>query len=210
MRRERAGGEFESGIVATGFWTGIAAGRLVLSFLTPKLGEKLAVLVWSRSGRQMHELIVCQVYIFVAILCQLIFWLVPSFHVSAIFVALQGFFLGPLFPAVIVATTKALPSYLHVSAIGFAAAIGVGGGAALPFAIGSLAQAKGLGVLQPIIMAVLIVLLVLWLCFPKLEKRTMEGGMSLPRPEESGKRWLNVDFDLVETGRRAIMNAQGW
>ncbi|CAG5153283.1 uncharacterized protein ALTATR162_LOCUS3111 [Alternaria atra] len=194
MRRERAGGEFESGIVATGFWTGIAAGRLVLSFFTPKLGVKLAVLV----------------YIFIAILCQLIFWLVPSFHVSAIFVALQGFFLGPLFPAVIVATTKALPAYLHVSAIGFAAAIGVGGGAALPFAIGSLAQAKGLGVLQPIILAVLAVLLVLWLCFPKLEKRTMEDGMSLPRPEESGKRWLNIDFDLVETGRRAIANARGW
>jgi fucose permease len=45
MRRERSGGEYESGIVATGFWTGIAAGRLVLSFVTPKLGEKLAVLV---------------------------------------------------------------------------------------------------------------------------------------------------------------------
>jgi fucose permease len=50
MRRERAGGEFESGVVATGFWTGIAAGRLVLSFITPKLGEKLAVLVRSRWG----------------------------------------------------------------------------------------------------------------------------------------------------------------
>ena len=92
----------------------------------------------------MHKLILYQVYIIIAILCQLMFWLVPSFHVSAIFVALQGVFLGPLFPAVIVATTKALPPYLHVSVIGFAAAIGVGGGAALPFAIGSLAQAKGL------------------------------------------------------------------
>jgi fucose permease len=46
MRRERAGGEFESGIVATGFWTGIASGRFILSFITPKLGEKFAVLVW--------------------------------------------------------------------------------------------------------------------------------------------------------------------
>ena len=69
----------------------------------------------------MHKLILYQVYIIIAILCQLMFWLVPSFHVSAIFVALQGVFLGPLFPAVIVATTKALPPYLHVSVIGFAA-----------------------------------------------------------------------------------------
>ncbi|KAI4621915.1 hypothetical protein J4E80_004289 [Alternaria sp. BMP 0032] len=186
MRRERAGGEFESGVVATGFWTGIAAGRLVLSFITPKLGEKLAVLI----------------YIVIAITCQLMFWLVPSFHVSAIFVALQGFFLGPLFPAVVVAATKALPPHLHVSAIGFAAAIGVGGGAALPFAIGSLAQTKGLGVLQPIILAVLAALLVLWLCFPKLEKRKTEGGVPLLSPEEQRKWWLNVDVDLVEIMRR--------
>ena len=45
MRRERSGGEFESGVVATGFWTGIAVGRLVLGFATPRIGEKLAVLV---------------------------------------------------------------------------------------------------------------------------------------------------------------------
>lgn len=45
MRRERAGGEFESGMVATGFWTGITVGRLILGFVTPRLGEKFAVLV---------------------------------------------------------------------------------------------------------------------------------------------------------------------
>ncbi|KAI4610255.1 uncharacterized protein J4E87_010807 [Alternaria ethzedia] len=193
MRRERAGGEFESGVVATGFWTGIAAGRLVLSFITPKLGEKLAVLI----------------YIAIAIVCQLMFWLVPSFHVSAIFVALQGFFLGPLFPAVVVAATKALPPHLHVSAIGFAAAIGVGGGAALPFAIGSLAQAKDLGVLQPIILSVLAALLVLWLCFPKMEKKKTEGEVPPLSSEERRKWWLNVDFDLVEIMRRFLTRALG-
>ena len=137
------------------------------------------------------------------------FWLVPSFHVSAIFVSLQGFFLGPLFPAVIVAATKVLPAYLHVSAIGFAAAFGGGGAAVLPFAIGSLAQAKGVSVLQPIILGVLAVLLVLWLCFPKLEKRTIEG-QSAPTPPQQAprKQWLNVDFDIVEAGRRTIGKAR--
>lgn len=47
MRRERAGGEFESGMVATGFWTGITVGRLVLGF-TLKFGEKFLVLVCSQ------------------------------------------------------------------------------------------------------------------------------------------------------------------
>lgn len=140
--------------------------------------------------------------------CQLMFWLVPSFHVSAIFAALQGFFLGPLFPAIVVAATKVLPAHLHVSAIGFAAAFGGGGGAALPFAIGSLAQAKGVGVLQPIILAVLAFLLLLWLCFPKLEKKTVMGNESPNKSEKPSGQWLNSDFDLVEAGRRTIRKAR--
>ncbi|KAH7072230.1 major facilitator superfamily domain-containing protein [Paraphoma chrysanthemicola] len=191
MRRERAGGEFASGMVATGFWTGITVGRLVLGFVTPKLGEKLAVLV----------------YIILAMVCQLMFWLVPSFHVSAIFVSLQGFFLGPLFPAIVVAATKVLPPYLHVSAIGFAAAFGGGGGAALPFAIGSLAQAKGVGVLQPIILAVLAVLLLLWLCFPKLDKKV--AGEIPCSAMGTRQKWLSIDFDLVDVGKRTIRKARG-
>jgi fucose permease len=86
----------------------------------------------------------------------------PYFDVSGIFVALQGFSLSPLFPAIVVAATKAPPTYPHVSAIGFATAFSGGGGAALPFAINSLAQAKGFSVLQPIILAVLAALLALW------------------------------------------------
>lgn len=191
MRRERAGGDFESGMVATGFWTGITVGRLVLGFVTPRLGEKFAVLI----------------YIILAMVCQLMFWLVPSFHVSAIFVSLQGFFLGPLFPAIVVAATKVLPAYLHVSAIGFAAAFGGGGGAALPFAIGSLAQAKGVGILQPIILAVLAFLLLLWLCFPKLDKQSNENASS--EVEQPGRRWLQLDFDLVDLGKRTIRRARG-
>ena len=138
--------------------------------------------------------------------CQLIFWLVPSFHVSAIAVSLQGFFLGPLFPAAIVAATKALPPYLHVSAIGFAAAFGGGGGAVLPFAIGALAQSQGVSILQPVILAIRVILLVLWACLPAINK-TPVGS-----PDESEKkerRWVNVDFDLVDTGRRTIRKARG-
>lgn len=102
---------------------------------------------------------------------ELLFWLVPQFYVSAVAVALQGFFLGPLFPAVVVAATKSLPRHLHVGAIGFAAAFGGGGAAILPFAVGAIAQSKGVGVLQPMVMAFLGVLLVLWLALPKFSKK---------------------------------------
>lgn len=36
---------FAAGMSATGFWLGITVGRCVLGFVTPKIGEKLAILV---------------------------------------------------------------------------------------------------------------------------------------------------------------------
>jgi fucose permease len=102
---------------------------------------------------------------------ELVFWLVPQFYVSAVAVAFQGFFLGPLFPAAVVAATKLLPKHLHVSAIGFAAAFGSSGAAIFPFAVGAIAQAKGVQVLQPIILALLGVILGLWLCLPRMHSK---------------------------------------
>ncbi|KAJ9636325.1 hypothetical protein H2199_008000 [Coniosporium tulheliwenetii] len=51
MIRERSGEAFASGMVATGFWTGITVGRFVLGFVTPRLGEKLAITPFSFYGR---------------------------------------------------------------------------------------------------------------------------------------------------------------
>ena len=128
------------------FWLGITVGRLILGFVTPKIGENIAICV----------------YLLLAMAMQLLFWLVPSFVVSSIAVGFVGFFLGPLFPAVVVATTKLLPPYLHVATIGFAAAFGGSGAAVLPFAVGAIAQSAGVKVLQPIILGLLGVAVFLW------------------------------------------------
>ena len=45
MLRERNGSEFGSGMVATGFWLGLTVGRVILGFVTPKIGERLAIAV---------------------------------------------------------------------------------------------------------------------------------------------------------------------
>lgn len=45
MMRVRNGAAFASGMSATGFWLGITFGRVVLGFVTPRIGEKLAVSV---------------------------------------------------------------------------------------------------------------------------------------------------------------------
>lgn len=112
-----------------------------------------------------------QIYLPLTLGLELVFWLVPQFYVSAVAVALQGFFLGPLFPAAVVAATKLLPRHLHVSAIGFAAALGGSGAAIFPFAVGAIAQAKGVQVLQPVILALLACILVVWLCLPRFHNK---------------------------------------
>ncbi|KAK7942411.1 uncharacterized protein PG986_011524 [Apiospora aurea] len=158
MIQVRQGAEFASGMTAMGFWLGVTVGRVVLGFVTPRLGEKLAITI----------------YLPIVMALELLFWLVPKFIVSAVAVALQGFFLGPLFPAAIVAMSKLLPRHLHVGAIGFAAAFGGSGAAVLPFAVGAIAQAKGVQVLQPIILALLGVILVLWLGLPRFNDKKKE------------------------------------
>ncbi|KPI40594.1 Bypass of stop codon protein 6 [Cyphellophora attinorum] len=146
MIQVRDGQPFESGMVATGFWLGLTVGRFILGFITPRLGENLSIFV----------------YLLFAMAMQLLFWLVPQFIVSSVAAALVGFFLGPLFPAVVVAITKLLPPHLHVATVGFAAASGGGGACILPFAVGAIAQKAGVRVLQPIILAMLALALLLW------------------------------------------------
>ncbi|KAJ5577469.1 Major facilitator superfamily domain general substrate transporter [Penicillium hispanicum] len=154
MIRVRHGGAFASGMTATGFWLGITVGRVVLGFVTPRVGEKLAIAA----------------YILCSIAFGLVLWLVPQFYASAVAVSLQGFFLGPLFPGAVVMVTKLLPRHLHVSSIGFVAAFGGSGAAILPFAVGALAQAKGVSVLQPFIIALSGAIFLAWLGLPRVSK----------------------------------------
>ncbi|MBE7182506.1 MAG: MFS transporter, partial [Terriglobus roseus] len=156
MNRIRSASSYQAGMSATGFWAGMTVGRAGLGFVTEHFGERICVCV----------------YLACAIALELIFWLVPTFIVSAIAVAFLGFFLGPLFPACIVMATKLLPKHLHVSAIGFATALGGIGGAVMPFATGAIAQAKGVQVLQPIVLALLAVVAATWLMLPRVKKRT--------------------------------------
>ncbi|CAK7267460.1 hypothetical protein SEPCBS57363_002600 [Sporothrix epigloea] len=164
---------FAAGMSVTGFWLGITMGRLVLGFVTGRIGEKLAITV----------------YLVISIVLQLLYWLIPSFIASAIAVGFLGFFLGPLFPAVVVTGTKLLPSDFHVSAIGFSSAFGSGGGAIFPFAVGAIAESKGVGVLQPIVLAILGFILIVW-CF-------LPGGYRPGGLERARKNHEAIGNDVV-------------
>ncbi|KAF9884579.1 hypothetical protein FE257_001463 [Aspergillus nanangensis] len=153
MLEIRHASPFASGMTATGFWLGITVGRMVLGFITSRIGEKLAT----------------STYIALSIACALILWLVPHFIVSAIAVSVQGFFLGPLFPCAVVVMTKLLPKHLHVAAIGFVAAFGGGGAAVLPFVAGGIAQGSGVVHLMPFVVGASAALLGLWLGLPRMK-----------------------------------------
>ncbi|MCJ1474729.1 hypothetical protein MMC13_003389 [Lambiella insularis] len=154
MGTVRGSTPFAAGMAETGFWLGITIGRLVLGFVTGRIGEKLAVMIYLALATGLH----------------LIFYLVPNQYVSFVAVALEGFFLAPLFPAAVIAATKLLPPYLHVGGIGFAAAFGAAGACIFPFIVGAIAQAKGVQVLMPIVLAMLVADAAVWALLPSLKK----------------------------------------
>ncbi|CAD6444856.1 0ee07618-2c2c-40aa-b2d7-327a69a9ee5d [Sclerotinia trifoliorum] len=155
MTQVRSGTTFSSSLTSTGFWAGMTVGRMCLAFLTAWLGEFTSVLV----------------YLGICVILELLFWLIPSFYVSAVAVALLGMFLGPLFPTAIVLVTKLMPKELHVGSVGFATAFGGSGGAVFPFIVGALAQAKGVKALQPVVLALLVAISGLWMLVPNKGKR---------------------------------------
>ncbi|RFU73933.1 major facilitator superfamily transporter [Trichoderma arundinaceum] len=155
MLRVRHASAYASGISGSGFWAGMALGRAVLGFVTERFGERLCLAI----------------YLGICLGLQLLFWLVPQFVVSAVAVAFLGFFLGPMFPGAVMVTAKLLPKRIHVSAIGFAMAMGGTGGTVFPFIIGAIASHKGVSVLQPIILALIVVISAVWLSFPRIKKR---------------------------------------
>ncbi len=155
MLRVRSASRAASGYSGTGFWAGMAVGRAGLGFVTERFGERLCIFV----------------YLLCALALQLIFWLVPQFYVSAVAVSLLGVFLGPMFPGGVMMAARLLPKHIHVSSIGFAMAMGGTGGTVFPFAIGAIAASRGVKVLQPVILALIVVLMGIWLSFPRLKKR---------------------------------------
>ncbi|KAK2746720.1 hypothetical protein FQN55_005447 [Onygenales sp. PD_40] len=152
MMQVRDGDALESGLIPTGFWAGITAGRLVL-------GERLAITI----------------YLVISIALELVFWLVPKFVVSAIAVSLIGFFTGPLFPGAIVVAAKLLPKHLHTPGIGIASSFAGGGAAILPFLAGAIAQPHGVQSLQPFVLAMLVAITVLWMLLPRKPRHAHEG-----------------------------------
>jgi fucose permease len=154
--RERGGEASRVGYVASGFWGGLTAGRILLADITFRLGERRMIFV----------------YLALALAVQLVFWFVPSLIANAVMISLLGFFIGPFFPTGISIGTKLLPKELHVGAIGFMSTIGQAGSAAFPFLTGAVAAKVGVKVLQPVLVGLLAGQALLWAAVPSVSRRS--------------------------------------
>lgn len=164
MIEVRHADDFLAGLMVTLFLVGLTSGRVILGFVTGRIGEKLAIII----------------YLVLSMVLQVLYWLVPNIKTTVVVAILLGFFLGPLFPAAIVTMTKLLPADQHVLSIGLTAAIGGGGAAIFPFAVGAIAEEKGVGVLQPFVLALLAAITLIWLVLPGGLKK---GGLEKARKE---------------------------
>lgn len=152
MLRARHASTYVASLSCTGFWIGMAAGRLLLGLVTDKVGVRSAATV----------------YVVIAIVAQAVVAAVDAAAVTIVAVIIVGFFLGPLFPSGIVVLARLLPKDLHVGAVSFVASVGQLGAAFGPFAMGAMVQLLGIRTFQVFILALLVVALLIWLTFPRL------------------------------------------
>lgn len=151
MIRARHASPYLASVCSSGFWIGMAIGRLSLGYITDRIGVRRATVV----------------YLLCAMFSDLLFAAVDTPAGSVILMALLGFFCGPLFPSAIVQLNLLLPRALHVPAVSLVASVGQVGGALLPFGLGALAQKVGIQVFEAAVFAQLAASLGIWALFPR-------------------------------------------
>jgi fucose permease len=160
MTRARHVSPYLSSISSSGYWAGMAVGRLTLGHFTDQMG--------ARQG--------ATVYLSCAIVLQLFFAIVQSPIPSIVIISLLGFFMGPLFPSGVVVLMQLLPRDMHINAVSFISSIGQVGGAALPFGIGAVVQTLGIGVFRWVLLVFSLISLGVWCVFTSLTPKSERSG----------------------------------
>ncbi|KAL5424593.1 hypothetical protein PMIN04_003131 [Paraphaeosphaeria minitans] len=159
--RSRHASTYLASLSSSGYWAGMAVGRLTLGYVTERIGVRRAAAM----------------YLHCAIGLLLLFALISSPIVSIVVMASAGFVMGPLFPSGVVVLSELLPRELHVSAVSFVASVGQIGGAALPFGIGAVVQGLGIGVFRWVILIFSCIALCVWILFAQLKPRDVARQM---------------------------------
>ncbi|KAF8312639.1 MFS general substrate transporter [Clavulina sp. PMI_390] len=152
LLRERGGGA-SSGYVSSGFFGGLTLGRFALIGVSQLLGERRVIFY----------------YIAICIGLQLSVWLANSLIGNAVAISFVGFFLGPIYPQLVLLLAHFVPprdadecnSFMG-GAVGWITCLGATGAAVFPFIAGAMASKFGVWVMQPLIVALMGAMIVLW------------------------------------------------
>ncbi|KAL1791794.1 hypothetical protein ACET3X_009545 [Alternaria dauci] len=166
MLRSRHATTYVAGLSSSGYWIGMAVGRLTLGFATDKMGVRRA------NG----------LYFLVALAIDISFAVSSSPVASVALMTMLGFIMGPMFPSGVVVLTRLLPAELHVAAVSFVASLGQIGAAFSPFVIGAVIDGIGIGVFRFAIVVETTLALLVWVAFTRL--RPAVQAVSTARHED--------------------------
>ncbi|KAG6356839.1 hypothetical protein INS49_014713 [Diaporthe citri] len=151
----RGGDVAKVGYVPSGQAAGMLLGRLLLPEPTHRFGEKPMLLL----------------YFVISIGLQLVFWLVPNIIAGATALSIMGFFQGPFFATGVSVASKLFPRKIQAAALSFIFVVAQAGAALFPSLTGLIAGKAGVQVLQPIVLAQLVVATIFWAFVPKVQQR---------------------------------------
>ncbi|EIN13104.1 MFS general substrate transporter [Punctularia strigosozonata HHB-11173 SS5] len=152
---DRRGGGPSAGYVSSGFFGGLALGRVLLIGVNRLVGERRVVFI----------------YVTLSIALEITIWRVPSLIENAVAVSIIGLLFGPMYPILVNQASRIMPKWLLTGSLGWIAGVGTAGSAVLPFITGILAARFGIGALQPFVVAMMVVLLCIWAMVPKSPRR---------------------------------------
>ncbi|KAL5501375.1 hypothetical protein ACEPAH_8635 [Sanghuangporus vaninii] len=153
---QQRGGGASSGYLSSGFFAGLTLGRLVLLWFNRLVGERRVVYLYTGC----------------CIVLEITIWFVPSMIQNAIAVAFVGFLLGPIYPIITNVAGRLVPHWLLNGAVGWIGGFGQMGSALLPFITGVISSKYGVSSLQPLIVASLSLMLLLWAAVPPDVRRS--------------------------------------
>ncbi|KAK7044877.1 MFS domain-containing protein [Favolaschia claudopus] len=149
------GGGASAGYIAAGYSGGSTLGRIMLILMNKKINENWAIYFYS----------------LVAIGLQLVVWFVPSLIAGAICVAFVGLMTGPIYPLALNRAAKMFPPWLLTASMSWMAAMATVGGAVVPFMAGAISSKAGIKTLQPVIVAMMVTMVFVWMLVPKHTRR---------------------------------------
>jgi fucose permease len=152
MRRARDTPYTTAGLASSIFWLGMSIGRIALAPVSEHFGVKCSVMV----------------YLSLSAFFQIFFKLAQKPTLSLCVLGFNGLMLGPTFPSGLVLLSRSVPQHAQVGAVAVAAAAGQIGAATIPYGIGFMAEAIGIGRLLDVVLALTFTLLTTWFAYCRL------------------------------------------